>query len=321
MNDREIEGFFGGFGDRIAADADDTVVMTVLLILLGILLVAGIFGLVLYILRSIGLHRIGKNCGVSAAWLAWIPVAHYYVLGAVAERDTPAGKKPFPFGVVMVILAAVSTVFGGFGSYKLDMPQYLTDVIGQPLTLSISPLKALLSLVLIVFEFVALYRIFHLVDPGHATLYLVLSILFSGFMPAILLFAVRKRQPQYQPGYDIYGRPIPPYGQPPYGQPGWNANAPYAGQPNRYPYGTGAPGAYPPPPPYGQPPAYQPYAPQPPYGQPPYAPQQPMDQPPVRDDAPADGEQSDFPADDTPAYTAPPDPTDPADKNDDQFKL
>ena len=56
------------------------------MIILGYMAFMFLIGLVLWILRSRSLHKIGGRRGIRHAWLAWLPVGTEWVLGSVADQ-------------------------------------------------------------------------------------------------------------------------------------------------------------------------------------------------------------------------------------------
>lgn len=90
-----------------------------------ILLVCGIFGLLSYILRGIGMYTMAKRQGMDYAWLAFVPFARTYLHGELAGGIRLKNKTiqnpgiwllalPFLYGAVYSLLYAVQW-FVGFG--------------------------------------------------------------------------------------------------------------------------------------------------------------------------------------------------------------
>lgn len=65
--------------------------------------VTAVVVITLYVLRAIGLCNIAKKLGVKNRFLAWIPYANAYVLGACAEQSARRnGKKPWKWGYILL---------------------------------------------------------------------------------------------------------------------------------------------------------------------------------------------------------------------------
>lgn len=45
-----------------------------------------VIGLVAYVLMAVGLYTIAKRRGIRNPWLAWIPVANYWLLGCISDQ-------------------------------------------------------------------------------------------------------------------------------------------------------------------------------------------------------------------------------------------
>ena len=83
-------------------------------ILIGLALIAAVLiigWLIMYIVHSIGLMRIAKKLGVKHRWMAWIPFANIYLLGACAEKsETRNGRKPWKWGLILLFVTLGTTV-------------------------------------------------------------------------------------------------------------------------------------------------------------------------------------------------------------------
>ena len=66
--------------------ADEEMMMSVLLILLGVLAVALLFSVIFWIISSLSLQSIAKRRGIRNAWLAWVPIGNQWILGSIADQ-------------------------------------------------------------------------------------------------------------------------------------------------------------------------------------------------------------------------------------------
>lgn len=190
-------------------------------VLLVSLTVGLLIGLVLYIFQSVGLYKMAKQCGLSAPWLAWIPVGNQVVLGQLAQRSCAAyGKHGLPYAVLLPVgsvlsgilsLGSVSVMTVGIVELFADMWSGITPTgVGMVAAGGVLYVLCLvIAITTVVFQYMALYKVYRLFAPENATLYTVLSVLFSVVIP-FLLFAVRNRQPG-QPMQSAY---VPPAYQP-----------------------------------------------------------------------------------------------------------
>lgn len=110
-------------------------VLAVLAVVAVVLIVTAI---VVYVLRGIGLTKIAKKLGVKYRFLAWIPYAHAYLLGACAEQSMKRnGKKTWKWGWILLF----STIGLGIGLPVVQATLYLL--------LSSSPMLSALVTVLL----------------------------------------------------------------------------------------------------------------------------------------------------------------------------
>ena len=76
----------------------------ILAVLAVVAIVLVVIAIVVYVLRGIGLSRIAKKLGVKHRFLAWIPYAHAYLLGACAEQSMKRnGKKTWKWSWILLI--------------------------------------------------------------------------------------------------------------------------------------------------------------------------------------------------------------------------
>lgn len=151
----------------------------------------------IYVLNALPLYRIAKRRGVSAPWLAWIPVVNDFVLGAVADDYQRAmrGKKT-GYRKLLLVFRIINWVWASIGSVGTTI--YLTALMGTAsvvdledlVTLLLSAIVAMLLLYVLwfvvllvirvlykVFRYIAFNSLYASCDPAHKNLYLVLTIL------------------------------------------------------------------------------------------------------------------------------------------------
>lgn len=190
-------------------------------------LIAAAIGIVFWILYAVGFMNVAKNRGYKDAWLAWIPIGNFYLLGKIVPEITVFGFK-IPRLELVLPLAC----------------------LGASLLSGIPFLGGLITLAFYVFVVLVHNEVFKQYKPGS-------SIVLSIFFP-IGFFIIRKAAPVTPnaagPIYGgvYFGGPAKPagYQAPPQG---------YQPPPQGYqqpPQGYQAPpqGYQPPPPPPYQPP-------------------------------------------------------------------
>ena len=184
--------------DELPTTVDDEFVMTFLVIFLVVLGVVLLFALAFWIIRSLSLMKLAKRRGIQNAWLAWIPIGNYWVLGSVADQyQHLVHGKVTSRRKIMLILAAVGTVVGT-GYSILSVVQTvlmetgediaaltLITVVGYLLTMGV-------SITSMVFYHICNYDLYRSCRPNGAVAFLVLGIIFAVCEPFFYL-ACRKK--------------------------------------------------------------------------------------------------------------------------------
>lgn len=125
--------YYNGFYDQGFNSAMDSTIMGIVMICLIAMLVSGLFALISYILKGVGMYTIAKRQGRDYAWLAFVPFARTYLHGELAGSITLKNRRiqspgiwllalPFIYGAVYSILYAVLW-FIGFGAI-MKMERY-----------------------------------------------------------------------------------------------------------------------------------------------------------------------------------------------------
>lgn len=106
----------------------DTAVATILMIYFGFFLIWGIYALVCYIIKGVGLYTIAKRQGEAYPWLAFVPYARTYLHGELSGEIVLKKKSirnpgiwliaiPFIEGIAVFVLYIVLFGMIGFSAY------------------------------------------------------------------------------------------------------------------------------------------------------------------------------------------------------------
>lgn len=184
----------------------DSAFLTVFaLVYLIILVIALIFSIVSYVLRSISLFKIGKRRGVRLYGLAWVPVARAWVSGSIADiHDRKLGHNYkwrhflLWFSVaVFICLVVVIAIYANFIIKLIAIADYLSEAefddmflrhIGGIYLFVIA--TSFISTVTTVFTYICMYKFFESCRPRFTMLYLILSIILPVTYP-FFVFACR----------------------------------------------------------------------------------------------------------------------------------
>ncbi len=130
-----------------------------------ILILAVVFLISLYLLKSIGLYTMAKKQGKDFAWLAFVPFGCLFVYGFITGK---------------------TKIFG----IDIERPEFLLPAL---LVASCMPYVGCIGTVLFILAYFAmLYRVYQTRTPNFATVLLILSI-FVPILSPIILFAVRNK--------------------------------------------------------------------------------------------------------------------------------
>ncbi|MBE7017089.1 MAG: hypothetical protein E7420_02870 [Ruminococcaceae bacterium] len=165
-----------------------------------------IFVLPNYIMLSISYTSIGRRRGIKASWLAWIPIARYWVIGAIADNydERQLGVKR-RFRILLLILAlvcwlSVAILFAGLAAV---VPLVISAIDGSGIDVFSNIMKFAFALeygasgftyaymLLCVLYLICIYKIFESLSPKYSILFMALSMIIPLFMP-ICLLVIRK---------------------------------------------------------------------------------------------------------------------------------
>lgn len=181
--------------------------------ILGFYLLAFVFYVVMYVLTALGMYRMAKRRGIAYPWLAWIPVASYWILGSISDqyqalvKNKTTNRRGILLGLyiatfILLFIYLISSFVFLFTQNFLFLGVFLLTVFAM---LGV-------SIPLVVFSYIAYFDYYRSADPDNAVLFLVLSIVISAVAP-ILTFICGKKDggmpvaeetiPQEQPGEEI----------------------------------------------------------------------------------------------------------------------
>ena len=183
---------------------------------IGAIAVSAVIGIAIYLLESISVYKMAKSAEIKNPWLAFIPVANDWVFGTLAEKyKKKNGTKSARFGIILPVLEGIVlietialTIFTVISvkeitGYALDAVNTSTEMVAEqfmsliPVIILYFALMAVAIAYAVVF-FIALWRVYYSFDKSNATLYIVLSIIFTISVP-IILFIIRNRKPEFDP--------------------------------------------------------------------------------------------------------------------------
>ncbi len=185
-------------------------------IFIGAIAVSAVIGIAIYLLESISVYKMAKSAEIKNPWLAFIPVANDWVFGTLAEKyKKKNGTKSARFGIILPVLEGIVlietialTIFTVI-SVK-EITGYALDAVNTSAEMAPEQFMSLIPVIILYFAlmavaiayavvfFIALWRVYYSFDKSNATLYIVLSIIFTISVP-IILFIIRNRKPEFDP--------------------------------------------------------------------------------------------------------------------------
>lgn len=182
--------------------------------------VSAVIGIAIYLLESISVYKMAKSAEIKNPWLAFIPVANDWVFGTLAEKyKKKNGTKSARFGIILpvlegiVLIEAIALTIFTVISIK-EITGYALDAVNTSSEMAPEQFMSLIPVIILYFAlmavaiayavvfFIALWRVYSSFDKSNATLYIVLSVIFTISVP-IILFIIRNRKPEFDPHNNV----------------------------------------------------------------------------------------------------------------------
>lgn len=187
---------------------------------IGAIAVSAVIGIAIYLLESISVYKMAKSAEIKNPWLVFIPVANDWVFGTLAEKyKKKNGTKSARFGIILPVLEGIVfiesialTIFTVI-SVK-EITGYALDAVNTSAEMAPEQFMSLIPVIILYFAlmavaiayavvfFIALWRVYSSFDKSNATLYIVLSVVFTISVP-IILFIIRNRKPEFDPHNNV----------------------------------------------------------------------------------------------------------------------
>ena len=180
--------------------------------------------LVAYVFSALAIYTLAQRRGIRKPWLAWIPVVNVWILGSLSDQyryvvkgEVKSKRKVLltlsiincllsSLVVIRLIVMLVSFFTGSMqGMSENAMGRMLME--GVLTSLAISAPMLILSIVKLVFEYMALYDVYTSCDPANNVIYLVLSLIpgISQITRPLFLFLCRNQDGGMPPRRDADG--------------------------------------------------------------------------------------------------------------------
>lgn len=190
------------------AGLDEEILMIVGGIVLIFALIGVVMSLIVYIFQAVGLYSAAKRRGIAHAWLAWIPMLDYWIVGSLADQYQQKVKSKNSCNRLILLLLAIASwvmgwVIGGIclGGISESLGSVVDGDLGSlifALTTAgagsgaLELLQSGLNLARMVFWHISLYHIYCAANPRYSVTFLVLGIIFPVTIPFFLFFNRKK---------------------------------------------------------------------------------------------------------------------------------
>ncbi len=196
---------------RIDSGFADFSGMMMLLMLLVTYVMAVAVSIGQYVLQSLGTYTIAKRRGIRRPWLSWLPIGIDWMWGCLADqyqyvaRGRIKNRRKVLLALSILVVVMALAILGLYVSILVKIAsnaemiqvmstQQITQLfMGEFLgVFAIAGILYVLSVVSVIFRYIALHNIYVSCVPDNAVLYLVLSIVFPFLMP-VFVFVCRKK--------------------------------------------------------------------------------------------------------------------------------
>ena len=161
-----------------------------------------------YIFEGIALHTIAKRRAISKPWLAWIPLAKFWLLGEIAsDYDRQNGKnKKWGKKIITSFILCYSSLFIAIALLVVGMvfseSNPMTAIVILLVALLFDLVALIFSLIYCITVYTCIYKVFASTAGKLAWVYLLLAIFVPLSLP-ICLFIFRKKGYERMPVDDL----------------------------------------------------------------------------------------------------------------------
>ena len=178
--------------------ADEEMMMSVLLILLGVLAVALLVSVIFWIISSLSLQSIARRRGIRNAWLAWVPIGNQWILGSIADqyqhliqgKITSRRKVLLWLGLANFVVSVIGGILSGVIGATAQTEEQMMVFSVVNLVSSLGGMA--LGITVLVFYHMSNYDLYRSCNPKNAVTFLVLGIIFPVTQPFFYLSCRKK---------------------------------------------------------------------------------------------------------------------------------
>lgn len=173
-----------------------------------------VIGVALYILGAFAIFKLSKKVELKAPFISFIPFLQSFALGRIAEKYIKKdGSNSARFSILLFIFNILQTIlliifiFSAFYSI-FNVIVNIEDAIANDTKVTIDMFTSFIFVIALffvllvcaicykIFFAIAIWRVFAIFDYKMATVYTIISVLFSTISP-IFLFVIRNNTPEF----------------------------------------------------------------------------------------------------------------------------
>ncbi|MBQ1988803.1 MAG: hypothetical protein II234_02715, partial [Clostridia bacterium] len=160
-----------------------------------------VIGVALYILGAFAIFKLSKKVELKAPFISFIPFLQSFALGRIAEKYIKKdGSNSARFSILLFIFSAFYSIF--------NVIVNIEDAIANDTKVTIDMFTSFIFVIALffvllvcaicykIFFAIAIWRVFAIFDYKMATVYTIISVLFSTISP-IFLFVIRNNTPEF----------------------------------------------------------------------------------------------------------------------------
>ncbi|MEG0310009.1 MAG: hypothetical protein RR310_03865 [Eubacterium sp.] len=167
---------YGNFSDLVPVVI---AVLSVVAIICFFVLIACIIS---YIFNSISLYTMAKKRGLDHPWFAWVPLVNNYLLGELINDQVSLGSLHLSNASLFLVLvpAIYAFILGALSYIPLSCYLFIFPIV----------------ILVLLYNYTALYWLYRIYSPQNAVLFLLLSI-FIPIASPFILFSLRHYKPNF----------------------------------------------------------------------------------------------------------------------------
>lgn len=155
--------------------------------------IAALFGIAMYVLRSLSVYTIAKRRGLENPWLCWLPVGFEWMLGSLSDQYKYLSQEKIQSRRKILLGLSITNLVGWLLGIGVMLVSVISAVAEETIGVGFAIAVLLwlvcfgVSIATTVFSYMCKYDLYKSCDPKNAVAYLVISIFINVTEPFFLL--------------------------------------------------------------------------------------------------------------------------------------